>query len=95
MYVVQGRIRKFKLDNSIRIVLLSSENAASGLNLQEANHIILFDTMNKNINKTKIIEDQAIGRSVRIGQKNEVKITRLIMENTIEYDYFLKFKNKI
>ena len=88
IHVVNGRIRKFKLDESIRIVLMSSEKSASGLNLQEANHIVLLDTMNTDKDNSKIIEDQAIGRAARIGQKNKVKVLRLIMKDTIEHDSF-------
>ena len=36
----------------------------------------------------KIIEQQAIGRASRIGQNKEVVVTRIIMENTIEHDYY-------
>jgi len=87
--VVQGRIRKFKLDPSIRIVLLSSEKAASGLNLTEANNIILLDSHNARKNLCKIIEEQAIGRSVRLGQKESVIVKRFVMKNTIEEDNYL------
>ena len=88
IHVVNGRIRRFKLDESIRIVLMSSEKSASGLNLQEANHIVLLDTMNTDKDNSKIIEDQAIGRAARIGQKNKVQVLRLIMQDTIEHDYY-------
>ena len=87
--VVQGRIRKFKLDPSIRIVLLSSEKAASGLNLTEANNIILLDSHNAKKNICKIIEEQAIGRSVRLGQKESVIVKRFVMKNTIEEENYL------
>lgn len=88
--VVQGRIRKFKLDPSIRIVLLSSEKAASGLNLTEANNIILLDSHNARKNLCKIIEEQAIGRSVRLGQKESVSVKRFVMKNTIEEENYLR-----
>jgi SNF2 family DNA or RNA helicase len=82
--VVQGRIRKFKLDPTIRIILLSSEKAASGLNLTEANNIVLLDSHNAKKNICKIIEEQAIGRSVRLGQKESVIVKRFVMKDTIE-----------
>ena len=83
--VLNSRIRQFKLDIETRIILLSSENSSSGLNLQEASHIVLFDTIND-----KYTETQAIGRSVRIGQKQQVNILRLIMRDTIEEKIFIK-----
>lgn len=90
IHVLNGRIRKFKLDESIRIVLLSSEKAVSGLTLTEANHIILLDTLNNDKESSKIIEQQAIGRAVRIGQTKSVKVKRLVMNDTIEYDFYLR-----
>ena len=88
IHTVNGRIRKFKLDQSIRIALLSSEKAASGLTLTEANHIVLIDTLNTDKESSQIIEQQAIGRAVRIGQTQNVQVKRLIMNDTIEYDFY-------
>lgn len=93
LYTLNSKIRKFKLDTSIRVILLCSDKAASGLNLTEANNIILLDTLNTDKEKAKLIEKQAIGRAVRIGQKNKVNVKRFIMNNTIEYDYYLDFIN--
>ena len=90
IYVVSSRISKFKKDTSIRVVLLSSDRAASGLNLTEASHIILLDTLNTSPEKARQIEDQAIGRSVRLGQKKKIIIKRFIMEDTIEHEYYLR-----
>lgn len=88
LHVINSRIRKFKLDKSYRVVLISSDKASSGLNLQEANNIILLDTVNNEKKTSKLIEEQAIGRAVRIGQQKQVKVARLIMEDTIEYEYY-------
>ena len=90
IHVINGRIKKFKLDQGVRVVLLSSEKAASGLNLTEASHIILLDTLNNDKESSKIIEDQAIGRSVRLGQTKNVHVQRFIMRDTIEHDYYLR-----
>ena len=37
-----------------------------------------------------MIETQAIGRAVRIGQKNNVIVKRFIMRNTIEHDFYIR-----
>lgn len=93
--VLNGRIKKFKIDQNIRVVLLSSDKSPSGLNLTEANHVILLDTVNdEDSDSVRIIEQQAIGRAVRIGQKKQVQVKRFIMRNTIEHDYFLKHINE-
>ena len=88
--VINGRIIILKLNNKIRVILLSSEKAASGLNLTEANNIILLDTHNAENGLCPLIEEQAIGRSVRIGQKSEVIVKRFVMKNTIEEENFRK-----
>lgn len=82
--VLNKNIERFKTDNSYRVIMLSSETSASGNNLTEANNIIFVDVLNADKQKTMDIEAQAIGRSVRLGQKKPVKITRFIMKNTIE-----------
>ena len=83
-----AKIRKFKLDKEIRIILLSSEKASSGLNLTETSHIALVDTFNGEKYKVHAIEDQAIGRSVRLGQTKQVQVTRFVVKNTIEEDFY-------
>ena len=90
-HVVNNRVKKFKSNPDIRIVLLSSDKSVSGLNLTEANNIVLLDTMNhEDVNVVKLIEEQAIGRAVRIGQNKQVSVKRFIMRDTIEHDYYLK-----
>ena len=83
--IVCSKIRKFKLDTDVQVMLLSSDKASSGLNLQEASHVVLFDTINDSFT-----EKQAIGRCVRIGQKKVVQVLRLIMQGTIEEKFFKK-----
>ena len=70
------------------IILLSLENAASGTNLTEATHIFLLDPIRGTKESVKATEDQAIGRAHRVGQKNQVKIYRLLIKNTIEEKIF-------
>ena len=37
-----------------------------------------------------IIEEQAIGRAVRLGQSHQVQVKRLVMRDTIEHDYYCR-----
>lgn len=84
VHVLNSKINKFKKDKNIRIVLLSSDNSASGLNLTQANHIVLLDSHNASANECNRIEEQAIGRAVRMGQTLQVKVKRFVMKDTIE-----------
>jgi SNF2 family DNA or RNA helicase len=41
------------------------------------------------------MEDQAIGRAVRLGQENQVNVYRLIMKNTVEEEIFNNYIKQI
>lgn len=73
-------------NNNINIILLSSRNAASGINLTEANKIILLEPVYGSSEYRTNIETQAIGRADRIGQKRPITVHRFIIKNTIEQD---------
>mmetsp|Transcript_18227 Transcript_18227/g.26821 ORF Transcript_18227/g.26821 Transcript_18227/m.26821 type:complete len:2370 (-) Transcript_18227:73-7182(-) len=65
-----------------RILLLSFEQAA-GHNLQEAcHHVIMFDPMYSGADAVAdaSVEEQAVGRVMRQGQKNDVTVTRIILK---------------
>jgi len=86
-------ISKFKLgkdstgeDN--KVIMLSLSNAASGTNLTEATHIIFVEPINSKNEEVKAIESQAIGRACRIGQKNKIKVIRILTQDTIEEDIY-------
>ena len=86
LYKRKKNIEEFKKNNSINIIMLSSRNAASGLNLTEANKIILLEPVYGNKEYRNSIENQAIGRADRIGQKNPIEVFRFIIKDTIEED---------
>jgi len=88
--ILNKNINKFKKDETIRVIMLSSETSNSGSNLTEANHIIFIDVLHQHIEQVKAIETQAIGRAVRLGQKLPVKIIRFITQETIEETHFNK-----
>ena len=92
-HVMANRIRRFKVDKDIRIIILSSGHCSSGSNLTEASHIVLLDTLNETKENAKAIEKQAIGRANRIGQNKTVKVKRIIMEDTIEHEYYIRNMN--
>lgn len=73
-----------------KVIMLSLENKASGTHLVEANHIIFVDIMDMYHEEIKAIEQQAIARAYRIGQKRKVTIHRLITKNTVEEKIYKK-----
>lgn len=85
---IDGKMPSVKRDNSINVfsnepactVLLASLSVCSvGLNLVAANQAILADSW-----WAPAIEDQALDRVYRLGQKRETTMWRLVMEGSIE-----------
>jgi SWI/SNF-related matrix-associated actin-dependent regulator of chromatin subfamily A3 len=85
---VDGKMSSVARDNSINAfsndpectVLLASLSVCSvGLNLVAANQVILCDSW-----WAPAIEDQAVDRVYRLGQKRETTVWRLVMEGSIE-----------
>ena len=70
---------RFRTDPDCHVLLMSYGTGSVGLNLQFANYVFLFDRW-----WNPAVEDQAINRAHRIGQKNPVTVTRFLSEDTIE-----------
>jgi SNF2 family DNA or RNA helicase len=75
----QALVDQFQTDPAIPVFLLSLKAAGSGLNLTAASYVVLFDPW-----WNPAVEAQAIDRTHRIGQKNQVMAYRLIARNTVE-----------
>lgn len=72
-------IEMLNTDPSCKILLASLAVCSVGLNLVAANNVILCDSW-----WAPAIEDQAVDRVHRLGQKRECKVLRLVVEGTIE-----------
>ncbi len=90
-----GQIRKrdkiideFKEDAEIKIFLISLKAGGVGLNLTEADTVIIYDPW-----WNPFVENQAIDRIYRIGQDKPVFVYKLIVENSIE-EKILKLQEK-
>jgi SNF2 family DNA or RNA helicase len=69
----------FKKDPHKHVLLMSYGTGSVGLNLQFTNYVFLFDRW-----WNPAVEDQAINRAHRLGQKEPVFVTRFISQGTIE-----------
>jgi SNF2 family DNA or RNA helicase len=92
-------IQKFKMgktSNGIdnKVIMLSLKNAASGTNLSEATHIFFVEPINSSRDEIRAIEGQAIARACRVGQKQQIILSRILIENTIEEDIYRNNYNK-
>jgi SNF2 family DNA or RNA helicase len=72
-------LKQFKDDPQASLLMMSYATGAVGLNLQFAGYVFLFDRW-----WNPAIEDQAINRAHRIGQKSQVIVTKFISKDTIE-----------
>jgi SNF2 family DNA or RNA helicase len=75
----QGILDQFKSDPRKHVILMSYGTGSVGLNLQFTNYVFLFDRW-----WNPAVEDQAINRAHRLGQKEPVFVTRFVTPNTIE-----------
>lgn len=74
----QGQTKNFN-NGTTDVYLISTTAGGLGLNLQSANRVIIFD-----FKFNPILEEQAIGRAYRIGQKKPTFIYRFIAGGTFE-----------
>ena len=72
-------LHDFQNDPPTTIFLLSMRAGAVGINLTQANCIFLMEPC-----FNPALEQQAIGRVHRLGQKRSVEITRLIVKDSVE-----------
>jgi SNF2 family DNA or RNA helicase len=92
-------IRKFKAGKNDKgsdnkVIMLSLKNAASGTNLTEATHIFFVEPINTSKEESRAIESQAIARACRIGQKQQIMVIRILIENSIEEEIYRRNYNK-
>ncbi len=82
----QEEVEKFQKDPTVPLFLMSLKAGGVGLNLTEADYVLLLDPW-----WNQSAEDQAIGRSHRIGRTKPVIAKRYISRETIE-EKMLKIK---
>ncbi|KAL3456284.1 P-loop containing nucleoside triphosphate hydrolase protein [Aspergillus heterothallicus] len=83
------RLNEFQSLSNISVLLMTYGTGAVGLNLTAANRIHLLGPQ-----WNPSVEEQAIGRAVRLGQAREVTVIRYIMRNTVEENIVAVQKNK-
>ena len=75
----QGQVEDFQHSEDIRIFLISLKAGGVGLNLTSADYVFILDPW-----WNPAIEQQAIDRAYRIGQKNKVFTYKFITKNSVE-----------
>lgn len=72
-------VNRFQADDGPPVMLVSLKAGGTGLNLTAADHLFLLDPW-----WNPAVEDQAAGRSHRIGQNRPVVVHRLVATDTVE-----------
>ncbi|HVD98198.1 MAG TPA: DEAD/DEAH box helicase [Cytophagaceae bacterium] len=75
----QGQVEDFQQSEEIRVFLISLKAGGVGLNLTSADYVFILDPW-----WNPAIEQQAVDRAYRIGQKNKVFTYKFITKNTVE-----------
>lgn len=81
-------VKSFQENDEILLFFVSLKAGGVGLNLTKASYVVLLDPW-----WNPFIEKQAIARAHRIGQTQNVMVTRFITKNTIE-EKIIQLQNK-
>ncbi len=85
----QQAVNDFQSKEDINVFLISIKAGGTGLNLTEAEYVIILDPW-----WNPFVEDQAIARAHRIGQKNTVHVLKYISKDSIEEKILLLQQKK-
>ena len=84
----EEKVREFQENEAVRIFLISIKAGGFGLNLTAADYVFMLDPW-----WNPAVEQQALSRAHRIGQKQNVFVYRFIAKDTIE-EKILKLQEK-
>jgi len=90
---------KFKHIPELKVLLMSIEQAASGINVPEANHVFFAHPIfGMEFEKAALTYNQCIGRAFRIGQLKNVFVKLFVTMESLEEDLipsFTKYANTL
>jgi SNF2 family DNA or RNA helicase len=76
------QIELFETDVTVEVMIASIKCAAYGLNLTVASNVVIMEPC-----WNPMVEEQAMARVHRIGQKHAVEVVRLVVPETVENRY--------
>lgn len=86
----KDQVERFNKDPDLKIFLISIKAGGLGLNLTQADYVFILDPW-----WNPAVEQQAIDRAHRIGQKKKVFTYKFITRNTVEEKILQLQKNKL
>ena len=69
-------LRDFK-DGKYNVLFLNARNMGAGLNIESASHVVLYHKMSTEL------ENQIVGRAVRLGRSAALEVVHLLHENEV------------
>ncbi|CAN9378310.1 unnamed protein product [Alternaria alternata] len=72
-------LQRFAEDSELRVLIMTTGTGAVGLNLAMANRVFIVEPQ-----WNPSVENQAVARALRLGQKQTVLVTRYVVEQTVE-----------
>lgn len=86
-------LNKFKKNPNIKVILMSVEQSASGLNITEANNVFFCHPLfGYTYQEANTVYRQCVGRCHRYGQTKEINIKFFITEGTVEEELYSNIK---
>ncbi|KAJ5725810.1 uncharacterized protein N7483_007167 [Penicillium malachiteum] len=86
----QAILDSFNNSSRVPVLIMTTGTCAFGFNIQSANRIFIVEPQ---WNPT--VEDQAISRAIRLGQRQQVLVIRYHVKNSIEDDMCTQQANKL
>ncbi|KAF1946973.1 hypothetical protein EJ02DRAFT_334582 [Clathrospora elynae] len=83
-------LHEFTTNAELRVLIMTTGTGAVGLNLATANRVFIVEPQ-----WNPSVENQAIARALRLGQKQPVLVTRYIVDQTVEQVCLLYFSRII
>lgn len=68
-----------------RVLLLSMNNCASGSNMKCISHVVFLDNIVRDAVRNELMMMQGIGRAVRLGKTDPVRVYHLKVRDTVEH----------
>ncbi|RYP44409.1 hypothetical protein DL768_009111 [Monosporascus sp. mg162] len=75
----QAKLDQFAKEDEMPVLIITTGTGAFGLNLTCANRVFIVE-----LQWNPGVESQAIARAIRLGQHNEVHVTRYVIKDTVE-----------
>ncbi|MES1910472.1 MAG: hypothetical protein MHM6MM_003058 [Cercozoa sp. M6MM] len=86
----EGKLKK----GAARVLAMSLKSSASGTNLLNSTHVFLLDALVGTREQVRAQEMQAVGRGSRQGMEHPVKVVRMLVRGSKEYELWQEYRDE-